>query len=494
MLKRPVLMVAAFAWILSAQPGAPLRLHPRNPHYFLYDGHAIALVTSGEHYGSVINKAFDYRRYLDTLSASGLNYTRIFAGSYTELPERSFGILRNTLAPTSGNLISPWMTDPDGRVNLSEWNPAWTSRLHDFLSEAQKRSIIVEISLFSSTYQPQHWAISPFNPARNTNGTTLDDWKKLHTLDNGNILAHQERYVRHVVREANGFPNVFFEIQNEPWSDRPTLTATINPYLQAPARDRYPNSIDLPDTASLDWQKRVASWIDSEEATLPNRHLIAQNCCNFGYPVRQTDLAPQASIINFHYAYPDAASANRGLPVVLGYDETGFMARNSPSGTAEPDAAYLRQAWNFMLSGGGLFDSLDYSFTVGHEDGSDTAPNGPGGGSPQLRRGLQALGAFLRALPLEGMSPDFSFVTHASGAYARALSGSGTYAVYLDGARGPSQVSLRLPPGNYSLQWIDPAGGTSPQPDRNLRVSNREPVLIYSPPFSQGIALRITHK
>src|ERR1700693_2349084 len=49
----------------SAQPEAePIRLNPTNPHYFLYQGKAIALVTSGEHYGSVINADFDFHKYL----------------------------------------------------------------------------------------------------------------------------------------------------------------------------------------------------------------------------------------------------------------------------------------------------------------------------------------------------------------------------------------------------------------------------------------------
>ena len=41
-----------------------------------------------------------------------------------------------------------------------------------------------------------------------------------------------------------------------------------------------------------------------------------------------------------------------------------------------------------MLAGGSVFDGLDYSFIVGHEDGTDTEPNGPGGGSPELRKEL----------------------------------------------------------------------------------------------------------
>jgi hypothetical protein len=46
-----------------------LRLHPQNPHYFEFGGKPVVLVTSGEHYGAVLNRAFDYAKYLDALQA-----------------------------------------------------------------------------------------------------------------------------------------------------------------------------------------------------------------------------------------------------------------------------------------------------------------------------------------------------------------------------------------------------------------------------------------
>jgi len=40
------------------------------------------LITSGEHYGAVLNRDFDYVRYPDTLPADHLNLTRTFSVSY----------------------------------------------------------------------------------------------------------------------------------------------------------------------------------------------------------------------------------------------------------------------------------------------------------------------------------------------------------------------------------------------------------------------------
>src|ERR1041385_8526486 len=94
---------------LFSQTVEPIRLHPKNPHYFLFRGKPTVLITSAEHYGSVLNGGFDYKKYQATLAADGMNFTRIFGGSYVEVPATSFGIKRNTLAPPPGKFIAPWM-------------------------------------------------------------------------------------------------------------------------------------------------------------------------------------------------------------------------------------------------------------------------------------------------------------------------------------------------------------------------------------------------
>jgi hypothetical protein len=478
--------IAVLAAVLLPAVAQPIRLHPRNQHYFLYRGRAVALVTSAEHYGAVLNGAFDYQRYLAALAADGMNYTRLFGGSYVEVPSKSFGIRRNTLAPGPGRLVAPWARSETpgyegggNKFDLDRWNPEFVARFRDFLAEAAKRGIVVEVTLFSSHYQEMHWNVSPLNPANNVNVTDPIEWRKLHTLENGNILAHQERYARKLVREANAFDNVIFEIQNEPWSDRPALADVVNPYLQPPTRDQFPNSIDLADELSMAWQARVAGWIASEEAALPNKHLIAQNCCNFGFPVRE--LAPGASVVNFHYAYPAAVLANYGLGKALSYDETGFLGRD--------DDAYRRQAWNFMLSGGSAFNNLDYSFTVGHEDGADAEPNGPGGGSPALRRQLRVLSQFLHSMSLADLAPDTGTVKHAAGAYARVLSAPGReYGMYFDGS-GPIAVTLELPAGEYSGEWVNTKTGEVERLGSFRHAGGQR--VVQTPEFRNGIALRI---
>ncbi len=479
-----ILWIGTWAGAQVAQT-EPIRLHPKNPHYFLFQGKAVALVTSGEHYGAVFNADFDYHKYLEALAAGGMNYTRVFGGSYVEAPAKSFGILRNDLAPARGRFVAPWARSSTAeyagggnKFDLEKWNPEYFSRLHDFLAEAAKRGIVVELTFFSSQYGQLQWDLSPFNRANNVNQTDAIDWKKVNTLENGSVLAHQERYVRKLVREANAHPNLIFEIANEPWSDRPVLENVVNPYLFS-RRDQYPNSIELADELSMAWQTRVAEWITSEEATLPKRHLIAQNCCNFVYPVRS--VIAGVSVVNFHYAYPEAALQNYGLGKALSYDETGFLGR--------ADETYARQAWNFMLSGGGVFDSLDYSFSVGHEDGSDAEPNGPGGGSAELRRRLRILSEFLQGLPLVDLAPDMSTVKHAGGVVTHLLSSSqGEYAMYVDGD-GPTEVTFSLPAGKYVLRWVDVMSGAVKDEVRFKHAGGEK--MVRSPEFRGGMAMRM---
>lgn len=472
----------------QGQNEGPIRLHPANSHYFLYRGKAVALVSSAEHYGAVINGEFDYHKYLSALAAAGMNYTRLFGGSYVEAPGKSFGIRRNDLAPEAGKFVAPWARSSEpgyagggNKLDLSQWNPEYFARLHDYLGEAARLGIIVEIGLFSSQYGEMQWNLSPFKHENNVNSTDAIDYKKLNTLENGNILGFQEKYVRKLVREANAYPNVMFEIANEPWSDRPVLTDVVNPYLFT-GRDQYPNSIDLPDDSTMAWQARVVEWVTSEEAELPNKHMIAQDCCNFRYAIR--GVLAGVDVVNFHYAYPEAATLNYGLGKAVSYDETGFLGRS--------DEAYARQAWNFMLAGGGVFDSLDYSFSVGHEDGSDAEPNGPGGGSRELRRRVKILSEFLQGLPLAEMRPDFDLVKHAGGVVTHALgSEKGEYAAYLDGG-GPTELVLRLPEGKYSIAWVDVATGERRDEETFGHAGGDK--RVKSPVFKNGIAMRISRR
>lgn len=471
--------------LASSNDAPPIRLHPQNPRYFEWRGKAVALITSAEHYGAVLNLDFDWQRYLTTLQRDGMNYTRIFSGSYVE-PAGAFEIERNTLAPARGRFLAPWArSDQPGyagggnKFDLDRFSPEYLARLKAFLTEAGKRGIVVELTLFCSTYSDRQWAIHPFNAQNNTQGVGIADWKKLNTLDNGPIMAYQEKLVRHLVRELRDFDNLFFEIQNEPWADNHTMGDVINPYMTD--YYRWPNAVEVTTPESIAWQTRIANVIASEELRLPRQHLIAQNVANFRLPLRPQDLAPTASIVNFHYAYPEAATWNLSFPMALGYDETGFAGRD--------DAFYRRQAWSFLFSGGALFNSLDYSFTVGREDGTDLTNKAPGGGSPTLRKQLKILSDFLHSFDLANLQPDSGFVKASPGVVARVLSHSGqAYAVYLEG-RFPTELTLALPAGEWRIEWLNPPDGSRSKPEELKHAGGMH--QLPSPVFQESTAVRI---
>src|ERR1700756_740249 len=68
------LLSTGLVWITTSHQGAlalppdnpsAISLHPVNPRYFLFRGKPLVLITATEHYGSVINRAFDFGKYLD---------------------------------------------------------------------------------------------------------------------------------------------------------------------------------------------------------------------------------------------------------------------------------------------------------------------------------------------------------------------------------------------------------------------------------------------
>ncbi len=437
---------------VTAQKKEGLQLHPLNPHYFLYQNKPVVLIGSGEHYGSVINLDFNYKKYLETLGKDGLNLTRLFIGSYVE-KQGDFGIQKNTLAPAEGRIILPWKrSDTKGfalggdKFDLGKWDEAYFNRLKDFMSTAKQKGVIAEINLFSSYYQ-NGWNYSVFNTKNNVNQTDSIAADAANTLDNGNILNYQQQYVRKIVRELNQFDNFYFEVQNEPWASQ-TDTVLRNEYGDTAD---WRSTIQVASKKSTDWQRQVAQWIKEEESKLPNKHLISQNISNFHYPINNADT--NISIFNFHYTLPEAVTENYYLNKVIGFNETGFAGR--------ADKTYRRQAWRFMMAGGGLFNQLDYSFSVGFENGQDTGYTAPGGGSVAFRKQLSILKRFLEGLNFIQLKPDYSVIAGSPGAMTETLSnGRSEWIVYYEPmAITPGKITLKLPKGIYKAVWKDAATG-----------------------------------
>lgn len=198
-------------------PDRPISLHPDNPHYFLFRGRPALLVTSGEHYGAVLNLDFDFAPYLDELKARGFNLTRTFSGTYREVPG-SFGIRHNTLAPAPGRYVGPWARAGDGdKLDLDRWDDAYFRRLKQFLAEAGRRGVVVELVLFCPLYEDALWDVSPMNARNNVNGVGRCPRTEALTLKHPDLVARQVAFVRKVVAELQEFDNLYYEVCNEPY-------------------------------------------------------------------------------------------------------------------------------------------------------------------------------------------------------------------------------------------------------------------------------------
>lgn len=440
----------------------PLALHPDNPHYFQFRSKPTLLITSAEHYGAVLNRDFDTVKYLDELQKHGLNLTRAFTGVYCE-DTRSFGITRNTLAPTEGKLLCPWdRSDTSGyagggnKFDLTRWDDTYFKRLKEFLTQAGKRGIVVELVLFCPFYEDSMWKLSPMNAANNINGVGKLARDAVYNRDkNGDLQAIQEALVKKLASELNEFDNLYIEICNEPYFGGVTD----------------------------DWQRQIIDVLVATEKSLPNRHLISLNIANGSKKVVKPH--PEVSIFNFHYTSPPTAvKENFALNKVIGENETGFK------GTG--DTHYRMEAWEFLLAGGGLYNNLDYSFAVGHEDGTFQYPaKTPGGGNTGFRNQIHILKEFLTEFDFIRMKPDETVLKGGLPAKGRArvLSKPGKqYAIYLFGGK-IAKPSLGLPAGKYTVEWVSPLTGKVLKTE-TLRATGT-PVELTSPEFDPDIALRI---
>jgi hypothetical protein len=472
-LRTLVVLLISVVPVLSREP---LRLHPENPHYFLFRDKPTVIVTSGEHYGAVLNLDFNYRRYLETLSHDGLNNTRTFSGAYCEHPS-AFSIASNTLAPLPGRYVTPWArskvpgyANSGNKFDLTQWDKAYFKRLKDFVSEASRRGVIVELNLFCPFYEESMWRLSPMNAINNINEVGNVARTNVYTLNNhGGLLPVQEAMVRKIVIELKKFDNVYYEICNEPYFGGVTL----------------------------EWQGRIANVILDTEAKLGVHHLISQNIANDKAVVEKPH--PGISIFNFHYASPpDTVAMNYGLQKVIGDNETGFRGTNN--------GPYRMEAWDFMMAGGGLFNHLDYSFVAGFENGTFVYPaSQPGGGNPLLRRQFKFLHDTLKSFDFVHMRPgnDRVKVDLPAGVSVRALvQDAGNSLVYVRSGldrdnknaktrfeTGEIALKVTLPAGKFQIQWLDTTGCRVV--DSQGFTHDVGPYLLKAPGFQDDIALAI---
>jgi len=486
-----VLAVAGLALGLTAarqgvqQATRPIGLHPANPHYFLFRGRPTLLISSGEHYGALINPDFDYVRYLDAQRKLGFNTTRVFTGSYVEPEDANPMAYENTLAPRPGRFLAPWARSetPGYRLggpkfDLTRWDEEYFDRLKRLAREAGRRGIVLELTLFSWYYNEDIWRMSPLYVGNNINGVGRRPYQRVYELvEDSDLLRAQDALARKLVSELRTFDNVFFEVLNEPWGG--------------------PCDPSAAECSMRRWQDRMISLIWDAERTFQHRHMIAEDVGHgvnafhgaFNLTLRRPN--KRVSVYQYHYAPAAAPRNNSRLGKAIGDNETGAR------GVGE--RTYRAEGWAFILSGGSVFNNLDWGFTPTHEAGDfgdfrrllGVLGKRASSGGPALQGQISFLKRFVTSFPFLRMRVDPTFVSGGlpSGTKASVLAERGrAYAVYIP--RGPlSELRVNLPRGRYRTAWFDPVSGRALQ--SRLVVHGGGTRRLIPPPFAEDLALSV---
>jgi hypothetical protein len=309
-------------------------------------------------------------------------------------------------------------------------------------------------------YDDAVWGLSPMNATKNVNGIGDVARYEVYDLSDEPLTAVQEAMTRKIVQELNSYDNVYFEICNEPY-ERAGQT--------------------------VEWHDRIIQTIVDTEAALPKRHLIAQGLNrDLIHALKAGDVNRHVSVANLHYGSLDRSPLNLGLNRVVAIDETGGV---------DDDRKYRSDGWIFLLSGGGVYDHLDFSFTTARPDGSaiPLPEDTPGGGGPALRQQLRVLKQVIEGFDFIRMAPDQDVVEVRAASdespLVRALVERGNaYAIYV---LGGTDVELRLdlPAGEYAAEWVDTKSGEVVESERLTHAGGKRE--LSSPTYVEDIALRV---
>ena len=481
----------------------PIRIHPENPKYFLFRGKPLVLLTATEHYGSVVNRPFDFRKYLADAADKKITLTRTFV-LFREL--QSARNPYSPMKPESPDYIAPYPRTGPGKAldgepiyDLDEWNPEFFERLDSFLREASASGVVVELTLFSNTYGDSIWALNPLRAANNKQGVGDVAWQDYVSLRDRDLVERQLALARKVVRETHRYDNLYYEICNEPgggWAGHATL-----------------EEIDA-------WQEAIGNAVREELDRVGAKHLIAAQEAftykpKFEFPYRKSYQWPLIQIVNVH-PLPNTTYGGRSFqlgnfmskelmlsevkdfciatygeprPTVLDEDNAATMYRDMTGWTI-----HRKRAWTSLLNGA-HYDFIDFSVVVGRETGTVES-------NAKIRTWIRHLSEFIhsfdfvRARPLpDWLQHDMDMVVTST----MAVEGK-DYICYLADAREVTDTSVgepiagsvtfELPAGRYRLRLYSPTSGLY-SPARALEGGGENTVQLE--PYQEDLVIRITN-
>jgi len=470
------LFALAISGLAAVRAQEAVRIDPENPKYLLFRGKPLALISASEHYGSVINRPFDFEKYLDDAQKHKMTVTRTFL-LYREL--QSARNPSSPCKPESPDFIAPYPRTGPGKAmdgepmyDLDKWNPEYFDRLHRFLDAASKRGIVVELTIFSNTYVDNIWALHPLRAANNLQHVGTVDWEDYISLKDAELVRRQKAFARKIIQETSGYDNVYYEICNEPGGSVPGHATSAD--------------VDA-------WQTEMARVLREEMQRLNRPHFDIVN----DHPLPNTQSGGQT------FDMGDFMSKQLRLAGVQGFCRATF-AQRKPVSLDEDNAASIyrdtagwtihrKRAWTALLSGC-HYDYIDFSITVGSEAGTPAS-------RAAIRSWMQHLSEFMDSFDFVHSAPAPDWIAaHPQHLLVSSLSASGKdFAAYLaddretdDPAAGESisgDVTLALPPGSYEVWLYSPVTGEySPA----IQIHGGDKSEITLPPFKQDIVVRAT--
>jgi hypothetical protein len=498
-----ILLIAFMACSVAHAQDA-VKIAPDNPKYLWFRGKPLVLISASEHYGSVINRPFDYEKYFADAAEHKMTMTRTFL-LYREL--QSARNPSSPCKPESPDYLSPFVRSGPGKAmdgepiyDLDQWNPEYFERLHRFLDLASQKGIVVELTVFSNTYSNDTWALNPLRAENNRQHVGAIEWQDYISLKDSELVRRQSAYARKIIQETSAYDNVYYEICNEPGGGLPGHASVAD--------------VDA-------WQEEMARVFRDEMRRLNRPHLLSgQQAFSYGtknaFPMDATFAGKTFDIVNDHplpntlfdghvYDMGNFMSKELMLDQVAGFcratdahsktavldeDNTASMYRDATGWTI-----HRKRAWTALLSGC-HYDYIDFSITVGSEQGTASSQRA-------IRVWMQHLSEFMASFDFmhANLAPDW-IVSYPQHLTASGLSAQGRdYVAYLadsreltDAAAGEpigGSVSLSLPPGTYDVRLYSPVTGEY-SPAIEVAGGDTKPLVLR--PFRQDIVIRATRR
>ena len=454
-------------------------------------------LTASEHYGSVMNRPFDFEKDLDDAAAHKMTLTRTF------LLFRELQSARNPSSPCkpeSPDYIAPFPRTAQGR--------RWTGNLFT-ISTSGTRNILNGFidfwmpprgaaswwnSLFSATPMHHKYGSDPFRAENNKQHIGKVEWPEYLSLKEPELVRRQSAYARKIIDETSGYDNVYYEICNEPGG-------AVEGHIP-------PADVDA-------WQMEMGRVIRDEMLRLNRPHLISGQQAftyspKFRFPLNETYSQTLFDIVNVH-PLPDTdfggslyqlggfmskqltlpeltrfcrAVYSRKKPTILDEDNTASMYRDPVGWTI-----HRKRAWTALLNGD-HYDYIDFSITVGSESGTAMSRS-------HLRTWFQHLSEFMSSFDFvhSAPAPDWVRQIPADVTVAALAVNGQDYAAYLADNREVTEaaagqpiggsVKLALPAGRFLVSLYSPVSGES-SPGLELE----DGATLTLPPFTQDIVIR----